>query len=655
MKKIFALVLSLIACMSLFAVDYDAMIDNLYYKFSGSTATVVGCKDLKYWSTAYELPYDEAAGTYWTVDLIIPEKVTFNAKEYTVTQIGQEAFQHKDLHSAVIPSTVTYVGEAAFAWTYLTFINIPEGITTLEKHSFAGLKVTDMTLPSTLNYIGEGAMQECHQLQNINIPDNVITIGARAFSNCEKLASVKLPANLRYIDERAFENSGIQQISIPNSVISIGSYAFYYTQLKSISITNPNCSIGEYVFWDTPMENATLAATGKYMFITYGNNQQSKTQNLSINLLDGLTWIAPYAFCNTDIETISIPTTVNSIGEGAFDGCTELKSVSIPDNTINSFESSLFRGCKSLKEIIVPEGVTIINEQVFSDCSNLQKIVFPSTLNSIEKSNFSNYYGNSTETNLEVHIPSLSQWMNMNFARDEEGDLYFSNPVSCSSKLFIRGEKLPEILQIPNDVYNFYFDALGMAIKDIKGIEIPLSVENVYRYTSYSSRLKWMRLEHTTPPGLDNYNFWGIILLVPCGCIRAYRDVDNWREFSEIWDIPYYYEFSVNQDFIIDNYYDLGYIEILQKPTCENDLTLIVSANPRIGYHFVKWSDGSIDNPRTIPLSGHTYLSAEFAEGEAAVEKISSDGKSHCTTLIDGQLLILREGKTYTIQGQEVR
>ena len=660
MRKFFFLAWLTIASLPVFAVDYDTVIDNLYYKFSGSTATIVGCRDIKYWSNAHEVPYESGYGTYWTADLIIPETVTYNSRTYTVTVIGKEAFQHKSyLHSVVIPPTVTQIDEAAFAWTYAESINIPDGITSLNKHSFAGLKITSLTLPSTLNYIGEGALQECHQLQNLTIPDNVTRIDKQALAYCESLISVQLPANLHYIEERAFVNSGIQQINIPEDVWSIGDYAFCYTQLKNISLTHTDCSLGEYVFYETPMESAILATTGKYMFGGL-NNTQSKTQNLSITLLDGLTWISPYAFCNTDIQTITIPASVIALGEGAFTGCIDLQSITFTGNSTEEFPTQLFRGCSALSEISIPEGIRIIGEGVFAGC-NLQKILIPSTLDSIGAYNFgySYEYGSydyhTEEQNFEVHIANLSRWLNINFAREDYGALKGSNPLSLSENLYVNNERLPEVLVVPTDVYNLHFDVLGLSIRNTIGIDIPSSVEGVYAGI-YSNNPKWLRVGHSTPPTLNEYNFYGTTLLVPCGSIRAYRDADNWKEFGEIWDIPYYYEINVNKDFIVDDYYDLGYISIVQKPTCANDATLIVEAYPRDGYHFDRWSDGNTDNPHTIQLTDHTYLTAEFAEGETGLEEIVMTTDRPCKVLNDGILYIIRpDGTIFNAQGAEVK
>lgn len=82
---------------------------------------------------------------------------------------------------------------------------------------------------------------------------------------------------------------------------------------------------------------------------------------------------------------------------------------------------------------------------------------------------------------------------------------------------------------------------------------------------------------------------------------------------------------------------------------------IIIEANPREGYHFSQWSDGNKDNPRTINLTDHTCLIAEFVEGADKITNIQQENTILAKVLRNGQLFILRDGKTYTVQGQEVK
>ena len=494
MRKLFIMAWLSIASLPIFAVDYDAIIDNLYYKFNGSTASVVGCTNIQDFSGAYQLT--DGNSTFWVVDIIIPSTITKNSTTYIVTSISSGAFSTSNvrggsLHSVVIPNSVTYIGEGAFGWQfYLESINIPEGVSSIEKNAFCGLGISSIVLPSSLTYIGEGAFESCRNLQNVIIPQNVYNIDKAAFFNCENLTSIQFPTeNLRYIGERAFYNSGLTHVEIPSSVWSIGSSAFSYTKLKNISITNPNCGIDDYAFAYTPMENAIIASAGKYMFLGV-SDIETKTKNLTITLLDGMTWIPDYAFTQTDIENINIPASVVSLGQGAFWYCKDLKTITFEGSNISEIPDMFLSGCESLEDIIIPKGISNIGEYVFRECGNLKRIEFPSTLTHIGRGNF-----NYKDTNLDVYIPNLSQWLNIDFARNEYGGFDYSNPLSKSSNFYVNNEKLSGILTIPSDIYDLKLDALGLAINNLSGIEIPYSVQSVKHPITVGDSLKW-RVKH---------------------------------------------------------------------------------------------------------------------------------------------------------------
>ena len=94
----------------------------------------------------------------------------------------------------------------------------------------------------------------------------------------------------------------------------------------------------------------------------------------SITIPESVTSIGENAFNGcADLTSVTIPNTVTSIGENAFNGCADLTSVTIP-NTVTSIGKNAFNGCTDLTSVTIPNSVTIIDAQAFYICSSLTSV-----------------------------------------------------------------------------------------------------------------------------------------------------------------------------------------------------------------------------------------------------------------------------------------
>ena len=151
-------------------------------------------------------------------DVVIPETITYNDKQYTVTSIGSYAFSDcNSLNSIIIPNSVTTIGIYAFSYcSGLTSVTIPNSVTSISPYVFyqcEGLK--SITIPNSVTSIGESAFHGCSGLNSLTIPSSVIYISESAFQSCSCLTSLTIPNSVSYIGEWAFNNcSGLKSVKV---------------------------------------------------------------------------------------------------------------------------------------------------------------------------------------------------------------------------------------------------------------------------------------------------------------------------------------------------------------------------------------------------------------------------------------------------------
>ena len=183
MKTIVAIVLVL---NTLNALAFDFEIDNKFYNVINENSV--------------EITYNkDTINSYVSKDIVIPEMVNFNDREYRVTQIGEFAFADcSNLHSVTIPECVTIIGRGAFQdCENLNMIELPNSIEKIGKYAFALCKnLTSIYIPPKVKSIEEATFLCCEKLESIEFSENISSIGAIAFMLCENLKSVTLPKNI---------------------------------------------------------------------------------------------------------------------------------------------------------------------------------------------------------------------------------------------------------------------------------------------------------------------------------------------------------------------------------------------------------------------------------------------------------------------------
>ncbi len=440
---------------------------TIYYNITSSSPATVS---VTYYGDSY---YDSYSGEYEGV-ITIPSSVTYNGTTYTVTSIGDRAFQDcSSLSSVDIPSSVTSIGNGVFSGcSSLTSVDIPTSVTSIGQYAFSGCSsltsvdiptsvtsidfrafykvrninyhgiateapwgalsingyvdgylvysdstkttllgcsavATSVTIPTTVTSIGEYAFENCSRLTTIDIPSNLslTSIGEYTFYGCSSLTSVEIPSSVTTIGNSAFYGChSLASVEIPTSVTSIGFAAFSDCRsLTSVEIPSSVFSIGSRAFYKVRNVNyygvATGAPWGALSMNGYVDGYFVYSDSTKTNLLG----------CSAAATSVTIPTTVTSIGEYAFENCSRLITIDIPSNlSLTSIGEYTFYGCSSLTSVEIPSSVTSIGVFAFYGCHSLASVEIPSSVTSIGMSAFERCHSLAS-----VEIPSSVTWIGL--------------------------------------------------------------------------------------------------------------------------------------------------------------------------------------------------------------------------------------------------
>ena len=291
-------------------------------------------------------------------------------------------------------------------------------------------KILSVVMEPGVTSVGRYAFFQCINMTSVEMPEGVTSIGNNAFSACRNLTSVVIPESVTNIGFAAFMAcNGLTSITIPAGVASISSTSF------------GACFILENIFVDEG--NTVYASADGILFnkdqttlITYPAGKKNTTYIIP----EGVTNIASCAVYNCGyLTSVTIPRSVASIGDNAFDFCYNLRDISvdegneayasvdgvlfnkertvlvtypagkentaytIPDGVTNVGRSA-FWDCM-LTSIVIPESVTKIEWGAFRDCSNLKDVYYVGSQRQWEQVQIAEY--NEPLLNAAIHFNSV--------------------------------------------------------------------------------------------------------------------------------------------------------------------------------------------------------------------------------------------------------
>ncbi len=344
----------------------------------------------------------ETIGTYAFGGCVSLESITFGDSLLTV---GNNVFENCESIVLVdIPGSVQSIGENAFAGcTGLTTLTLNEGLKTINGGAFMGCPIKTLIIPNSVKtlctaYYQKGAFKDCTKLTSITIGDGLKSIPEHSFANCTALKTLVIGDAVEYIGEYAFGNcTSLNSITFGDNLITIGNYAFQNCEsLETIEIPGTVQTIGECAFVECsaltslklneglktiyggafmgcPIKTLTIPNSVKTLETSYYQKGAFKdcTQLESVTIGSSLQYISEHSFANCSaLKTVNIGNSVETIGEGAFLNCSALTNVTIGTGVI-TISNYAFENCTALTEIMIPDNVQTIGEYAFKGCTLL--------------------------------------------------------------------------------------------------------------------------------------------------------------------------------------------------------------------------------------------------------------------------------------------
>lgn len=341
-----------------------------------------GCKkkNNSHTNETKDFSYEEIDGGYRLTGVEMEDCETINIpseyKSKPVLEISENAFSKLSLVKNLnLPNTLTSISSSSFKSLDLNYNEYNGGkYLGNNENKYLYLMSFDSRDEVVLNdktrIIADKVFSQ-KDIKKINLGSELYKISYRAFYDNDAMYSINLPASLKYIDEEAFYSC--------DNLYEV----FNFTSLNLIPGSLDNGYVSYYAKRvSTDSTDSKVLVKSGFVFIKNDSDEYEMLKyigsDLNVTLPNDFSYkIADNAFKNSNVESVTIPSSAMSLGDNVFEGCKSLKSVVINDGVTEIGEAS-FKGDDALMEIVLPKTLKRIGVDAFDGCKILQDVYYSS-------------------------------------------------------------------------------------------------------------------------------------------------------------------------------------------------------------------------------------------------------------------------------------
>lgn len=309
-----------------------------------------------------------------------------------VTSIATNAFQNQKTETVIIHS------KSVLETPYSSVAdNIP---------SIFGSQVKSYIIGGTATSIGYQAFNHSKAESVVFNTPNMSVINSYAFCNNTNLKSINLPASLVKISQYAFKNNtSLTSVTIPDNVTTIDVEAFASnTALSKLTIGKKVNTVAESAFKSCDKLYTVTINSVPLVSTDYESNSSISPAKVFGNEVrkfiigNNISEIGNWAFAiSPSLNSIELPYSVKTIGQGAFANCNEMTSLSL--SGVTDIESFAFQGCYAMTDLYLGTNIKTIGSYAFRNCKALSEVAIPSSVQSIGTQAFN---GCTNLTNVQI-------------------------------------------------------------------------------------------------------------------------------------------------------------------------------------------------------------------------------------------------------------